>query len=382
MSLLGRARKMYGKDRNLLIDCLRGFSILIVVASHGALDTLPGQYLGPIRVIVKGYYGVAVFFTISGFLITRNVLKRYGKLDRVDFRQFYTMRIARIIPCLLLFLSVMTLLFWFGVEGFVPAEPRLVALGFFSAIFFQYNNFYVTAGNVPGMFAWSPLWSLSIEETFYLSFPIVCLISRKHSSFVAVLLALIAYGPLVRMEPVGIYHYFGNADLLAFGCLAAILERQFSKSIGLTIAAALGAAGAVTVLATFILVPVDAEHFWAPSVVAIGAASFLLGATSLPYFKPWRAISFVTTTCSAFGRASYEIYLFHVALIIAFNAALPLLFGKAQMGSLTSVGITVFFLSVVLAFGAIISRFFTEPLNQIIRKARWPVRVRLPRIAH
>jgi peptidoglycan/LPS O-acetylase OafA/YrhL len=58
---------MYGKDRNLLIDCMRGFSILIVVASHGALDALPGRYLGPISVLFKGYYGVAVFFTISGF---------------------------------------------------------------------------------------------------------------------------------------------------------------------------------------------------------------------------------------------------------------------------------------------------------------------------
>jgi peptidoglycan/LPS O-acetylase OafA/YrhL len=85
------------------------------------------------------------------------------------------MRIARILPYLLLFLTTMTLLFWFGTEGFVPVDHKLVGSGFFNAIIFQYNNFYLTAGNVPGMFAWAPLWSLSSEETFYLSFPIACL---------------------------------------------------------------------------------------------------------------------------------------------------------------------------------------------------------------
>jgi peptidoglycan/LPS O-acetylase OafA/YrhL len=153
------------------------------------------------------------------------------------------------------------------------------------------------------------------------------LISRKQTLLVAGLLVLIAYGPFVRMEHVGLYYYFGNADLLSVGCLAAILERDFSKSISSNMAASLSAAGAATVLATIIFIPVDTDHFWAPSVIGFGAAAFLLGATSLPSVKPWRVTSAVTSTFAAFGRASYEIYLFHVALIIAFKAALPWLFG-------------------------------------------------------
>jgi hypothetical protein len=85
---------MYGKDRNLLIDCLRGFSILIVVGTHGALTA-------------QGYFGVSIFFVISG-----------------------RMRAARILPCLLSFL--LTLLFWIGVEGFVPARPSLISSGIFN----------------------------------------------------------------------------------------------------------------------------------------------------------------------------------------------------------------------------------------------------------
>jgi peptidoglycan/LPS O-acetylase OafA/YrhL len=370
---------MYAKDRNLWIDCLRGFSILVVLASHGALAALPANLSAVTTVFAKGYFGVAIFFAISGFLITRNTLKRYGELGRIQIGQFYIMRIARIGPCLLLFLMTMTLLFWFGVDGFVPADHGLVASGFFNAIIFKYNNFYLTAGNVSGMFAWSPLWSLSIEETFYLSFPIACLISRKQTIYVAGLLALIAYGPFVRMEHIGLYRYFGNADLLSFGCLAALLEREFSKSISANLGTALSAAGAASVLATIIFIPVDTDHFWAPSVIGIGTAVFLLSSASLPGFRPWRAISAVTMTFAAFGRASYEIYLFHVALIIAFKAALPWLFGlswQAEMESFIGIGVTVIFLSAVLAFATIVSHFFTEPLNQVIRKTGLPVTTR------
>jgi hypothetical protein len=71
--------KTYGIHRNLLIDCLRGFSILIVVGTHGALTA-------------QGYFGVSIFFVISGFLITRNTLKRYGDLSRTHIFKFYRMR--------------------------------------------------------------------------------------------------------------------------------------------------------------------------------------------------------------------------------------------------------------------------------------------------
>jgi peptidoglycan/LPS O-acetylase OafA/YrhL len=120
--------KTYGIHRNLLIDCLRGFSILIVVGTHGALTA-------------QGYFGVSIFFVISGFLITRNTLKRYGDLSRTHIFKFYRMRAARILPCLLLFLLTMTVLFWIGVEGFVPARPSLIGSGIFNAIIFSTTVF-------------------------------------------------------------------------------------------------------------------------------------------------------------------------------------------------------------------------------------------------
>jgi peptidoglycan/LPS O-acetylase OafA/YrhL len=340
-------KAMYGKDRNLLIDCLRGFSILIVVGTHGALTA-------------QGYFGVSIFFVISGFLITRNTFKRYGELSRTDILKFYRMRAARILPCLSLFLATMTLLFWIGVQGFVPAKPSLISSGIFNAIIFQYNNFYLTEGNVDGMYAWSPLWSLSIEETFYLLFPLACILSRRNYVFVIGLLILIAYGPVVRIQYFGLFRYFGNADLLSFGCLAAILERQ--KLVRFPTAFLV--VGSAIILAALALISVT--NRWGASIVGIGAAFFLLGSVAI---NSARCVQFITAPLAAFGRASYEIYLFHAAMIIAIRPVLVSLFGPAwQSNTPVSVGVTTVFLGLLLLVGTFISRYFTEPLNQFIRQ--------------
>jgi peptidoglycan/LPS O-acetylase OafA/YrhL len=348
---------MYGKDRNLLIDCIRGFSILIVIAQHGALDALPAQYLIPIRYIVKGYYGVVIFFTISGFLITRNALRRYDRLSRIDFGQFYAMRVARIIPCLLLFLTTMVGLYWLDVDGFVPATPHLILSGIYNALIFQYNSFYLVSGNVPGMYAWGPLWSLSIEEVFYFAFPIACFLTRRTSVLVVLMLAMILYGPFVRMDHVGLYSFWGNADLLSLGCLAAFLERRFPIGNQSVLLCASGAALAVI---TIVETSPDPDYYWAPTLIGLGAALFLFGAVQIPSIRTWRIVSPVTWLFSRFGQASYEIYLFHFAMIVFYGRIAAAL-------HLSGTLFTAVFLGITLAVGLTISRQFTEPLNRIVR---------------
>jgi peptidoglycan/LPS O-acetylase OafA/YrhL len=185
---------MQSRSRNVLIDWLRGLSILMVAASHGAL-TFPNYLTSPIAGLVKGYFGVSLFFVISGFLITRNTFLRYASLENVNIGQFYVMRIARIIPPLLLFLATALLFFMVRNSDFVPADHTLVWSGVYSAITFQFHSFYLT-GNVPGMYAWSPLWSLSIEEIFYFIFPVMCFLSIRTWVFVVVCAALIVYGTM------------------------------------------------------------------------------------------------------------------------------------------------------------------------------------------
>src|ERR1700674_5257721 len=91
------------------IDVLRGLCIIAVVLHHinirihfsqGAFGLMIGPAANKV-LFWSGYYGVRVFFVISGFLITSWSLQRWRSLRNISLRQFYAMRFARIVPCLL-----------------------------------------------------------------------------------------------------------------------------------------------------------------------------------------------------------------------------------------------------------------------------------------
>jgi peptidoglycan/LPS O-acetylase OafA/YrhL len=100
------------------IDVLRGLCILGVVLHHINIripfkNSAFGAWLSPAmnRILFwDGAYGVTVFFVISGFLITTWSLKRWGTPSRIDIRQFYRMRFARIVPCLFGLLAILSIL--------------------------------------------------------------------------------------------------------------------------------------------------------------------------------------------------------------------------------------------------------------------------------
>lgn len=177
------------RSRNDGIDLLRGLSILFVVVHHLALrfrlplgPSLLGDVL-PKRVIdglsFNGYEAVFVFFVISGFVITRRSLERYGSLDAFAFRwrNFYALRAVRIFPLLLLLLAVLAVMHWLAVPGFIINKPGQTLGGALASALTMTLNWYEGRTNwLPG--AWDVLWSLSIEECFYLAFPLFCLVVR------------------------------------------------------------------------------------------------------------------------------------------------------------------------------------------------------------
>lgn len=213
-------------NRNHYIDILRGFAILSVILLHLDIHLPFTHHLFPwlFNVIFKsGYYGVIIFFVISGFLITESILKKWGALPTVHLRGFYQMRFARIMPCLLALVLLLSILDLTHVSGFVLKHTSLLRT-IFAALTFHINWLQGQTGYLPG--SWDMLWSLSVEEVFYFIFPLLCFSIKNRQGFILILLLLIIIGPFARTwgnnEIWQDHGYLSCMDGIAFGVLAAL----------------------------------------------------------------------------------------------------------------------------------------------------------------
>jgi peptidoglycan/LPS O-acetylase OafA/YrhL len=317
----------------------------------------------------NGQQGVQIFFAVSGFLITSTSLRRWERLDLVSAADFYRLRFARIAPLLLGLLAVLSVLHLMGVSHFV-LKPETVGLGraLVAALTFHVNLLEARRGYLPG--SWDILWSLSVEETFYLAFPWVCRLFGRGKLLIALLLVFVALGPFGRTvlahdNPVWReYSYLGGMDAIAMGCLTAIalhgrrLSRRRLWWLG-------GAGGA---LLTFCLLFSRTAYAWIPertglymSMVGVGAAMLIAVAAQ----TCWRSPRVFLPLLMA-GRRSYEIYLTHMFVVIAVAA------GFAATGDAIW-AVPVFFVAVIVVSGFLgetVSRFYSEPLNRWLR-SRW-----------
>ena len=159
------------------VDLLRGLAIFFVLMNHVNMQLLfahvpytrglPKQLVWSL--VWNGQQGVQIFFAVSGFLITATSLRRWKSLDRVSVADFYRLRFARIAPLLLGLLAILSVLHLAHVPHFV-VRPETGGLGraLVAALTFHVNWLEASRGYLPGN--WDILWSLSVEETFYLAF--------------------------------------------------------------------------------------------------------------------------------------------------------------------------------------------------------------------
>jgi peptidoglycan/LPS O-acetylase OafA/YrhL len=357
------------------VDLLRSLAIFFVLMNHVNMRLmsakvpytagLPRELV--IALIWNAQYGVQMFFAVSGFLITSTALRRWGNLSRVSRRDFYILRFARIAPLLLSLLAVLSILHAANIHDFViPATRASLGQALFAALTFHVNVLEARHGYLPGN--WDVLWSLSVEEVFYLFFPLVCVLLRRTKWVVALLLAFVVLGPFARTvwshgNPVSQeYSYLGGMDAIALGCLTAIFVargRRFSRPVLWT------TGGAGVAFLAFVLAHPFWVHFMAyprngldMTIIGVGTCMVIITAAHTRWRSP-RALS----PFLLLGRRSYEIYLTHMFVVFAvlhiFLAA-----GKPM------IGVPVFFLGVVLfgaVLGELVARFYSEPMNLWLR---------------
>jgi peptidoglycan/LPS O-acetylase OafA/YrhL len=302
--------------RNHAIDALRGFSILIVMMLHGVAPIPEFIRSTPwaVKPIANGGYGVSIFFVISGFLISSNVIRRYNALHSVQIDQFYAMRIGRILPCVLLFIALYWILFTEHTDKFVPSPPSLFYEGVTSLFQLQYGTFYLAKGNVPGMYAFSPLWSLSIEETFYVFFPVVCFLLRTDKMIVCLACAFAALGPFMRPQFADTLLFWGAVDLLSIGCIAAkIASVVRDRPTYQRLAVPLILLGIIGIGACLFLTAIRDDSQWALSVIGPSTAAILVGVSfDTVSNNSGRLSAMLLLPLSFLGRMSLQLYIFHV----------------------------------------------------------------------
>ncbi|HLY42606.1 MAG TPA: acyltransferase [Terracidiphilus sp.] len=207
------------------LDGLRAVSIAIVILSH-TKSLLPAALVnsGLFRYSIGGgLHGVQVFFVISGYLITTLLLREFDRTGDISLRRFYARRTLRIFPPFYIYLGVLAAL-W--VARLAPEDPSTFLAAATCTIIYHPN---------PQGWLVEHAWSLSIEEQFYLLWPLMLLIAYRRKVAVRVAISVLSVMPILRAvvcltgshaatEHSRLLVNSGAIDMLMIGCLLALVR--------------------------------------------------------------------------------------------------------------------------------------------------------------
>ncbi|WP_166875881.1 acyltransferase family protein [Salinibacterium sp. ZJ450] len=312
-----RVRRTFRSD----IQGMRAIAVMLVVLYHSGVTVLSG-----------GYAGVDVFFVVSGFLITGNLLDSLERNGRINFGDFYAKRVRRILPASLVVL-VLTVIAAFL---FIPPlqmqnllRDALATAAYLPNMWFAVEGTNYLAETAPSAF--QHYWSLGVEEQFYLFWPAILglgfLLVRKSRTGLFVLVAVIVAASFLfglwlttENQPWAFFSLPSRAwELGVGGLLAFLLSRGYRWLQGAP-AALLGWAGVAGLIAVALLFD---ETTVFPGVNAalpvLASAAVIIGGTAAHPLSPVRVLSI--RPMQYLGKISYSLYLVHWPLLVIPEAA-------------------------------------------------------------
>jgi peptidoglycan/LPS O-acetylase OafA/YrhL len=304
------ARAAAALDFRADINGLRALAVIGVVVFHADRALLPG-----------GFVGVDIFFVISGFLISRIILSQCAA-RRFSLAMFYARRAKRILPALLVAASFVWIVGWFMAA---PTQFRDIGGGLLGNSYFTVNFWLMRLAGVGGYFgadaATKPLlhlWSLSIEEQFYLVWSVLLLalfkLERRLVLIVILGVFVASFASSVVLTPIdpiaAFYLPWTRGWELALGALIAYREVFWLEALPYPSRpiANIGAGLGIALMLGAYLFLNETQSFpgWLAAIPTAGAALVIANPHSLP-----GEVALGNRVAGFFGAISYPLYLWH-----------------------------------------------------------------------
>lgn len=337
------------------VDGIRAIAVILVLLFHAFPKLAPA-----------GFIGVDVFFVISGFLIT-NIIVRAG--PNFSFLNFYSSRIRRIFPALCLVLAAVLI---FGFMFTLPIDYKLIGWHIVASSLFLANiqmwaeaGYFDTAAHLKPLLH---LWSLGVEEQFYLMYPIllVCVVRTRSPVVWLSMLAAVSFAFNIWISGVSpsvdFYLPMSRMWELFAGCVLAL--RPFDKRDNRRVQDFLSLLGLLLIFLALIFIDPLRQYPGSWACLPVAGAVLLLGSKDSFINRRilgWPPLVYV-------GLISYPLYLWHWPLLTFPNLIYP--------GGMDSSGIVI---AVVLAFAlaALTFRYVEQPIRHL-NANRKPLRSAIP----
>lgn len=330
------------------IDGMRALAIGLVLIFHFELFHFPG-----------GFLGVDVFFVISGFLVSGIIIRDLDK-GQFSLGTFYRRRVIRILPALYasLFIVLMFAYFFLLPDDAIQTARSAKASALFVANHHFYNNVNYFNNSETGWFLLHH-WSLSVEEQFYLIFPVAALVlfkSKVNRSTTLIVVTVIAFvGSLyfVQRNSSGAF-YFAITRFWEF--LAGVQIALMSRHVSLRKwqAETLSILALALILIPAIIISSSNEFFGIPATFPIFGAALMIW-VNLSSTGTLANVALTFPAVKFLGKISYSVYLVHWPVLI---------FGRYISVMELTVETRLALLLISILFGWLSWRFIETPLRK------------------